>query len=134
MQSHLPSLVVIAVGALAVLGWTLWRLSHPATMTLYRAVSEAERRDILAVGRFRIVPASMEGKWLAEQQAHARAWGRAFYPTEPFWIVAVTVRASVAETFHRSGPNLDDIGPARYAELEQVEGAIITVVEEVRPS
>lgn len=128
-------LILVAVAGMAIASCALWwKLSRRVTTTLYRAVSDAERRDILAVGRFRCVDHSTEGKWLAERQDHARAWGRRFYPTEPFWIVAVTLRASAASALHRSDPNLDQIGPARYAELEQAEGAIIAIVEEVRPS
>jgi hypothetical protein len=134
VEAHLANLVLLAFGAMAVVGWALWLLSHPATTILYRAVGDAERRDILSDGRFRTVGHSMEGKWLAEERAHARAWGSRFYPREPFWIVAVTLRASAADALYRSDPNLDQIGPARYAELEQLDGAMINVVEEVQPS
>lgn len=128
--------MLLAFGTMAVVGvgWALWMLSHPATTILYRAMSDAERRDILAVGRFRCVGHSTEGKWLAEQHGHARAWGRQFYPKESFCIAAVTLRTAVADALFRSHPNLDQIGSARYAELEQLESAMIEVIEEVRPS
>ncbi len=102
-------------------------------MTLYRAVSGAERTDIATTGRLRASAGSMEGKWFAEERAHARAWGRSFYAAQTFWIVAVKLPAAVADALYRSDPHLDQIGPARYAEPRQVEGAILEEIEEVTP-
>lgn len=97
------------------------------TTKLYRAVSEAEFQDIVSSGQFRLVPGSLEGKWFAEHPDAAREWGRRFARSSGIphdRIVEAEVDAAVANQFFRR-PMLDDIGPARFAEIEQLRGAVI---------
>lgn len=88
---------------------------------LYRAVSVQELADLKQSGELRPVPTSIEGKWFAENPADAREWGLRFYQEEDavFQIVEVEILASVADLLFRL-PQLDNIGPARFANLEQL--------------
>lgn len=58
----------------------------------------------------------MEGKWFAETASNAAEWGKRFYQWSqvPFYIVEVDIPEFVADQMFRS-PNLDSIGPARWA-------------------
>ena len=87
------------------------------TVTLYRAVSQAELDDIARSGGFRPSLHSMQGKWFAESADDAAAWGRAFYRYGggAFYIVQASVPRAVADRMFRH-PRLDGIGPARYAD------------------
>lgn len=42
---------------------------------LFRAVSPAELADIGSCNGFRPITNSLEGKWFAESDRHARKWG-----------------------------------------------------------
>jgi len=59
----------------------------------------------------------MAGKWFAETSSDAAEWGRRFYQWNqiPFSIVRVDIPDSVVEQMYKI-PNLDNIGPARWAE------------------
>jgi hypothetical protein len=89
------------------------------TLTLYRAVSLLEHRQLRASGRLRQLGGA-EGKYFAEQEAHARAWGQALFGEEQYRIVQVDFPKHVADRFHRF-LSLDGIGPARFARLDQLE-------------
>jgi hypothetical protein len=69
----------------------------------------------------------MEGKWFAENGSDARQWGQKFYGGGPFRVLETSVPRSYADSMF-SNPNLDGIGPARYAddlgELNGVHGGI----------
>lgn len=93
-------------------------------VTLYRAVSEEEFQQLLLTGKFQTVPHALEGKFFAEHPEHAATWGEALARTGAYRIVAVELTASVADGMIR-WERLDGIGPARYAELSQLEDAII---------
>lgn len=54
------------------------RLELGGIVKLYRAVCQAEADDLIHTGEFRTVPHSVEGKWFAETEADAAAWGTAF--------------------------------------------------------
>jgi hypothetical protein len=87
-------------------------------MRLYRAVSQQELRDIQLQDRFCAVATSMEGKWFAERLEHAQEWGRRFYqPGELFFIICVDMPDQLAQQMY-SIVSLDDIGPARWADLD----------------
>ena len=78
----------------------------------YRAVSEAEYQDILATGRLRQGPNSLEGKWFADSIKGAQAHGRALYPDGNFGLVEADIPDNAPSLFR--DPNLDGRGPARY--------------------
>jgi RHS repeat-associated protein len=97
------------------------------TVPLYRAVDEGEFKDAVGSQEFRAGPNSMEGKWFAEQPSDALQWGQEFYGEEPFRVLQTNVPKGYADSMF-SNPNLDGIGPARYADdlgpLNSVHGGI----------
>lgn len=100
---------------------------------LYRAVSYAEFSDIMLSRRFNIVANSLEGKWFAERFEDARKWGEAFsrlsgIPHDK--IVVAEFERAVADQFFRI-PFLDEIGPARFATID--ECAYLISVSEATP-
>lgn len=94
------------------------------TVTLYRAVSEEEFQQLLSTGKFEIASHALEGKFFAEHPDHAAAWGEALEGAGKYHIVEVELTASVADELMR-WERLDGIGPARYADLSQLESATI---------
>ena len=80
-------------------------------------MSPQELSDIFSCGGFRPIPSSLQGKWFAEAATHASAWGVKLYQHHggPFHIVQLDIPQDVADLLFRL-PNLDQIGPARYAE------------------
>jgi hypothetical protein len=88
-------------------------------ITLYRAVSPQELADIMNRGGFFPGPPSFQGKWFAESPEHAAAWGQLFlaWTGGPCHIVEVELPLDVADQMFRL-PNLDQIGPARFADLD----------------
>lgn len=94
------------------------------TVVLYRAVSEAEALSVGATGRFSAGPNSLGGKWFAESVNDARQWGDVLNGPGASRILEITLPRSVADQFMRL-ERLDGIGPARYGELGQLDGAII---------
>jgi hypothetical protein len=97
-------------------------------VTLYRAVSEEEFQQLLITGKFRIAPHALEGKFFAEHPEHAAAWGEALEGAGQYRIVEVELTASVADKLMR-WERLDGIGPARYADLSELESATIRLFE-----
>lgn len=79
---------------------------------VYRAVSEAEYQDVLATGRLRQGPNSLEGKWFADSLEGAEAHGKGLVPYGNFRLVEVDVPNN-APSLHLD-PNLDGRGPARF--------------------
>jgi hypothetical protein len=98
-----------------------------ATTTLYRAVSFAEHDDLMATGRFAQGPNSLGGKWFAESVDHADQWGELLEGAGNFRIISAELPTNVADQMMRV-EKLDQIGPARYGELEQLLNAIIGTV------
>ena len=94
------------------------------TTVLYRAVSQAEARQLHATGRFEAGPSSLGGKWFAETPEHARLWGDILNGVGRSTIIEVELPASRAVKLMRIA-RLDGIGPARYAELDDLAGAVI---------
>ncbi|HEV7746081.1 MAG TPA: RHS repeat-associated core domain-containing protein [Pyrinomonadaceae bacterium] len=95
------------------------------TTTLYRAVSEAEFEQLMETGTFQPGPNSLGGKWFAESAEHAEQWGRAMYEgTGGFRVIDMKIPAVQAARLMRI-ESLDGIGPARYAELEQLTNAVV---------
>ena len=85
-------------------------------MRLYRAVSEAERNDIVMLGSFRLDPDSFSfGKWFALNEENAIIWSRWFAAQDGllYFIVGTQIDEAVAvllEVRH----NLDNIGAALF--------------------
>ena len=94
------------------------------TVTLYRAVSEAEALSIREIGAFSAGPNSLGGKWFAETVEDARRWGEALNGPGLSRILEVTLPKSIADKLLRL-ERLDGIGPARYGELDQLNEAVI---------
>ncbi len=92
-------------------------------MRLYRAISYAELQDILSSGGLRPGPPSNQGKWFAEVLADAGEWGRRLYPGENFHLIEVEVGDALAAGWFAL-PNLDRIGPARYAEIPDLPAVV----------
>jgi hypothetical protein len=94
---------------------------------LYRAVSALEFERVMRTGRFAPTPGSLAGKFFAESPEHAARWGAHLEGPGNFRILEVEVLVSTADTFRR-WPRLDGVGPARYAELRDLEGVVIREV------
>lgn len=99
------------------------------SVTFYRAVSFAELADVRRVGRLRSSANSCEGKHLARSAEDARRWGETLHGASTFGVVRVTVSDATAAEFFR-WDNLDGIGPACFATIEQLDGAEIAEVTE----
>lgn len=96
-------------------------------VVLYRAVSLLEFERVMRTGRFTQVPGSLAGKFFAERPEHAAAWGDRLEGSGNYRILEVEVSAAAADTFRRWA-KLDGIGPARYAEIRELEGVVIREV------
>jgi hypothetical protein len=89
---------------------------------VYRAVGEAEYRDILRSLRFRQGPNSAEGKWFADSLDGARAHGQALYPDGPFYFIEADVPDDAPSLFRFS--DLDGYGPARFLEIDDLRDVV----------
>ena len=87
---------------------------------LFRAESEEEFKDVFARGKLRKIAGSVEGKWFAESAEDAAQWGKLLYGEQPFRIIAIQIEEASANQLFRL-IKLDNIGPARFAEVEQLE-------------
>lgn len=120
------------VGNILLAGLTLGRslvvqtAGRAGVTTLYRAVSPAEAAQVLETGTFQAGANSLGGKWFATSAEHAAAWGRAMYGSQPFTVLEAQLPTSSVRGMMQVG-KLDGIGPAVYAELEQLGGAVIKV-------
>jgi hypothetical protein len=102
-------------------------------MRLFRAIGYAELQDILTVGVLRPGPPSFQGKWLAERVEHAAEWGRQLYGGGSFHLIEVEVDDLIVGGFFYL-PNLDRIGPARYAEIPDLPGVVFIGEIPIPPS
>lgn len=94
------------------------------TTTLYRAVTQGELKQIQRTGTFEAGPNSLGGKWFAETRDHARQWGDVMNGKGNSTVLDVQLPRTQADQLMRMD-RLDGIGPARYGELDQLNGAII---------
>ena len=78
----------------------------------YRAVSEAELRDILISGKLCQGPNSLEGKWFADSIDGAKRHGSSLYPDGNFHLIEADLPNDAPSLSIRI--NLDGFGPARY--------------------
>jgi hypothetical protein len=97
------------------------------SVRLYRAISVEEAEDIATNRSFRCVAGSLEGKWFAENREHATAWGLMLFGEGLFRVVSARIPRKTAEAFFRLD-RLDNIGPARFAELSELSSAVIDEV------
>lgn len=88
---------------------------------------EAEYQQLLRTGRFDAGPNSLGGKFFAESPSDAAKWGDVLEGAGRYRVVEVEVPSSTAATFMR-WERLDNIGPARYAELDELGNAVIREV------
>jgi|ERR1044072_8071417 hypothetical protein len=98
------------------------------SVILFRAVSIAEFFNLLEFGVFKSGPNSVDGKHFAESPQDAEEWGSWLYDEDDFRIVAVELPEAEADKLMR-WDRLDAIGPARFAELHELENAVITVMK-----
>ncbi|WP_141103899.1 hypothetical protein [Rhizobium sp. R634] len=94
------------------------------TTTLYRAVSKEELSGIQATGKFSAGKNSLEGKWFAESANDAVKWGDTMNGPGNSTIVRAELPTAQADKFFRV-ERLDGIGPARYADIDQLDGVNI---------
>ena len=99
-----------------------------ATVTLYRAVSEAEQQQLMRTGKFEAVPSSLEGKFFAESAEDAAQWGEMLEGAGHYRIVEVTLLTSVTHSLLQ-WEKLDGIGPARYGEWHQLYDAVVRLLQ-----
>jgi len=102
-----------------------------AAIELFRAVSPFELTDIMTTGEFRPGSPSFQGKWFAESPTDAAEWGRRLYGAQPFHLVVVDVPRAVADSLFVL-PNLDGIGPARFAEIDDLPALNATKLGPIR--
>jgi len=112
------------MGALLLTGVGEGELAEEGTTTLYRAVSNAEFEQIMETGTFEAGANSLGGKWFAETAEHANQWGEILEGKGAFKVVDAKIPTVQADKFMRL-ERLDGIGPARYAELDQLKNAVI---------
>lgn len=96
------------------------------TIKLYRAISDAEFHDLIGIGKFRSTPGSLEGKWFALRPEDAKQWGNILHGVGNYRIIEVEVSEKTADQFFKL-ERLDNIGPAAFAEIDQL--GITTFVE-----
>ena len=95
----------------------------PESCSLYRAVGPNELRDPTETNIFRGSEQSMTGKWFAENPEHAVKWGNILKGPGNFEVIEVQLPTTAADKLFRL-EKLDGIGPARYAEPEDLIGAV----------
>jgi hypothetical protein len=82
----------------------------------------------MRTGRFEAGPNSLGGKFFAENPADAARWGDALEGAGRYRVVEVEVPSSAADNFMR-WERLDNIGPARYGELDELGNVVVRQVE-----
>ncbi|KAA8993528.1 hypothetical protein FJU30_26645 [Affinibrenneria salicis] len=83
-------------------------------------MSIAEYNDLMKDGVWKYGNGSMEGKWFAESYEDAVTWGNKMgHGGDTFRVVQIDMPDDIASKLH-ADPHLDGIGPARYAELSDL--------------
>jgi hypothetical protein len=83
-------------------------------------VDDREFDSIATTGKFGPGVGQMEGKWFATQGAHAEQWGQLLNGGEGI-TVETRIPASVADQMYLHAGKLDGIGPAYYADADQLD-------------
>ncbi len=94
---------------------------------LYRAVGQAEFEQLMKTGAFQAGTNSLGGKFFAESLDDAIKWGELLEGKGAFKVIEARIPTVEAQKFMR-WDRLDGIGPARYAELNQLRNATIRPV------
>ena len=102
--------------------------SENGTITLYRAVGQAEYDQLMSTGKFAQGMNSLGGKFFAESAADAAKWGDQLEGPGNYRIISAELPESTADQFMR-WDRLDAIGPARYGELNQLTEAVVRSVK-----
>ena len=97
-------------------------------MKLYRAVNEAELRDLRINHRFRAGPNSLGGKFFAESAKDAATWGDLLEGHGNYRIIEVEISAEIVEGLMR-WDLLDGIGPACFVDFDQLINVTFQEVE-----
>ena len=88
-------------------------------MILYRGMNDDEYSQLMKNGTWK-AQGTLEGKWFAESYNDAVIWGQEMgHGGDKFKVVQVNVPDEIANRMHRTS-RLDAIGPARYAQLEDL--------------
>jgi hypothetical protein len=90
-----------------------------ATTQIFRNVDAREFDSIASTGRFSTAEGQMEGKWFATQGEHAEQWGQLLNRGEGI-TVETRIPQSVADQLYLEPGKLDGIGPAFYANSDQL--------------
>jgi hypothetical protein len=90
------------------------------TVQIFRNVDAREFDSIATTGRLSTGARQMEGKWFATQGAHAEQWGQLLNGGEGI-TVETRIPASVADQLYLHAGKLDGIGPAYYADANQLD-------------
>jgi hypothetical protein len=91
-------------------------------------VSVAEAEQIRRTGTFEVVPRGCEGKHFADTIEGAERFGKLLFKDEPFRIVQAAIPEAVPSEYRWL--NLDDCGPARYVNIEDLVGVHPIVLDE----
>jgi RHS repeat-associated protein len=86
---------------------------------IFRNVDAREFDSIATTEKFSVGPGQMEGKWFATQGAHAEQWGQLLNGGDGI-TVETRIPSSVAEQLYLHAGKLDGIGPAYYADADQL--------------
>jgi hypothetical protein len=89
------------------------------TVTLFRAVSREEAAQAVAEGLFKAGENSLGGKFFAETAEDAAKWGDLLQGLGNYEVLRVDLPKSAADGLMR-WQKLDNIGPAHYGELPQI--------------
>jgi RHS repeat-associated protein len=89
------------------------------TTRVYRAVSEAEYKS-MKTGQFTQGPNSLEGKWFSDSLEGAKLHGDFLHGPGNYRIIEADVPNNAPSLFQQ--PNLDGRGPARYLDLQDLNG------------
>ncbi|RKS76907.1 RHS repeat-associated protein [Actinomadura pelletieri DSM 43383] len=89
------------------------------TVPIFRNVDGPEFDSIATTKKFETAPGQMEGKWFATQGEHAEEWGKVLNKGQGL-TVTTRIPRSLAEKLHYHPGKLDNIGPAYYADADQL--------------
>ncbi|SCZ71171.1 RHS repeat-associated core domain-containing protein, partial [Photorhabdus luminescens] len=96
-------------------------------MMLYRGMNLSEYNQLVETGKWAAGQGTMEGKWFAESYKNAVTWGNKMgHGGSTFQVVQINVPDDIAGKMHVD-LHLDGIGPARYAQVEQLNDPRVKV-------
>lgn len=87
------------------------------TVSLYRAVSVDEYKQLLSTKNFSMGPNSLEGKFFAKNFEDAQKWGEVLNGPNMSKVIEVKIPKSITDQM-TNWEKLDGIGPAHYGALD----------------